>query len=393
MSIDQQKLRSWWTNQQGLLKVQEIDAPEILFRRFGWARSLAGCNPYLTAFSRARIDRARVDRAIADLDISELPAARSCTYVVPSSDFATALAMGSAEGELKTAKALGSTDEDLNRLGDAVLKALEAGAKDPAELRTELGSLVANYGEAGQKKGLTTSLPAVLGMLQGQGKIVRRPPSGRLDEQRYAYTLWTRNRPSLGGLDRETALQQCAARFFSWIGPATIGQFATLAGISGRAAKVACEPLSLVPITPDSDLLIFAEELREFSEFDVPTKPVFRLLNRLDSLLLLQSDLLPLFSDEVAEKFVAFGGSESMKELGFNPIVDRGAIVGLWEFDSDNGEVVYVSFVKECEGLRTEIAETQAYIANQLGDARTFSLDSPKSRRPKIEKLRSGVSF
>jgi hypothetical protein len=33
-------------------------------------------------------------------------------------------------------------------------------------------------------------------------------------------------------------------------------------------------------------------------------------------------------------------------------------------------------------------AETESFVRDQLGDARSFSLDSPKSRRPRIEAIR-----
>ena len=38
--------------------------------------------------------------------------------------------------------------------------------------------------------------------------------------------------------------------------------------------------------------------------------------------------------------------------------------------------------------LRDCMTKTEAYIRDQLGDARSFSLDSPKSRIPRIEAIR-----
>jgi hypothetical protein len=42
------------------------------------------------------------------------------------------------------------------------------------------------------------------------------------------------------------------------------------------------------------------------------------------------------------------------------------------------------------KALRETIERTRAYIRDDLGDARSFSLDSPKSRAPRIAALRSG---
>ena len=91
----------------------------------GWARSVGGVGPYLTLFSRGGISREAADAAVAKLEIHELPAARGCTYVVPASDFALALAAGSGvDGEMKTAYKLGVTDKEIDKLCDAVVKAL-----------------------------------------------------------------------------------------------------------------------------------------------------------------------------------------------------------------------------------------------------------------------------
>jgi len=54
--------------------------------------------PYLTLYSRAGIGREAADKAVARLEVHELPSARGCTYVVPSSEFALALAVGQEFG-------------------------------------------------------------------------------------------------------------------------------------------------------------------------------------------------------------------------------------------------------------------------------------------------------
>jgi hypothetical protein len=69
-------------------------------------------------------------------------------------------------------------------------------------------------------------------------------------------------------------------------------------------------------------------------------------------------------------------------------VTDRGRIVGLWEFDPEAGEVVTALFVPADDALRAEIERTQAFARDQLGDVRSFSLDSPKSRAPRLAALR-----
>jgi hypothetical protein len=43
---------------------------------------------------------------------------------------------------------------------------------------------------------------------------------------------------------------------------------------------------------------------------------------------------------------------------------------------------------KPDSALREQIARTQIFVRDDLGDARSFSLDSPKSRAPRIAALR-----
>ena len=54
----------------------------------------------------------------------------------------------------------------------------------------------------------------------------------------------------------------------------------------------------------------------------------------------------------------------------------------------DPGEIVWVTWSPADDRLRAAITDTETYIRDQLGDARSFSLDSPASRRPRLEALR-----
>ena len=70
-------------------------------------------------------------------------------------------------------------------------------------------------------------------------------------------------------------------------------------------------------------------------------------------------------------------------------IVDRGRIVGLWEFDPATGTIAWHAFVESTAALRAEIDRMERFVRDELGDARAFSLDSPDSRRPRIAALRA----
>ena len=68
--------------------------------------------------------------------------------------------------------------------------------------------------------------------------------------------------------------------------------------------------------------------------------------------------------------------------------MDRGRLVGLWDFDTEKSEIAWTSFVKKNSDLTAAVAKMQKFVVDDLGDARSFSLDSPKSRAPRIAALR-----
>jgi hypothetical protein len=216
--MDEAKLRAWWSHRQGLDGSLRGATPAEVLERCGWSRSVGGAGPYLTLFSRARTTREQTDAAVANLEIHELPSARNCTYVLPAADFALGLKVGQpfAGGDMKTAMKLGVTEREIEALCDAVLRALEAGPLDPDALRAATGDASRNLGAEGKRKGLTTTLPIALGRLQARGEIRRVPINGRLDQQRYRYTLW---RPGpLAGVNDPTPHP-----FASWHGSSSAG--------------------------------------------------------------------------------------------------------------------------------------------------------------------------
>ena len=79
----------------------------------------------------------------------------------------------------------------------------------------------------------------------------------------------------------------------------------------------------------------------------------------------------------------------SLSDLTSNAILDRGAVVGLWEYDPDTSSIAWHSFGRADKALNEAVSRTEAYIREQLGDARSFSLDSPKSRVPRINAIRA----
>lgn len=391
-------LRAWWFHRQGLDRRGQGLSAEQVFERFGWARSVGGVNPYLTLFSRARIGQAEAERALAETRIHELPSARGCTYVVPREHFALALKIGQGFSDSAAinmaVKHLGVTMDEIDRLEASILRALESGPMDPKQLKEAVEDASRSLGEEGKKRGQTTTLPLGLGRLQTAGKIRRVPVDGRLDTQRYRYALWDPSPLDGFELSQEEAFREVAKLYFRWIGPATLSSFKVFSGLGVNAAKQAIEGLGLVTVEEGSDLLMMPEDREELMSFKVPDGEQIALVGSIDGIVHLRGDSASLVDPEDHDE--KMWGEKSIQTVGSfydlenHGIFDRGRLIGLWEFDPERSEVVWKTFQPATEAIRKEIAVTETYLREQLGDARSFSLDSPASRKPKLEFLRSG---
>jgi Winged helix DNA-binding domain len=390
--VDTAKLRAWYAHRQGLDGSLAGKSSAEILERSGWARSVGGVSPYLTLFSRAGISREQADADAAKLKIYELPSARGCTYVLPASDFALGLAAGRGfDSDMKAAVKLGVTAKEIAKLCDAVTAALEKGPLGTEELRQATGKAVRNLGEEGKKKGVSTTLPLALGELQASGDIRRVPINGRFDQQRYQYALWRPNPLRGFKLSAEQVQTELAQKYFAWTGPASVADFQAFAGLGVKTTQAALKPIHLeaVEIAPGDTRLLLPEQRAEFDAFKPPKEPHYSLLGSIDSLFLMRNDFKgALEPKDMESKYLA--GART--DLPSHAIVDRGRLIGLWEYDQATESIAWVSFVRKDKALQEAVTRTENFVRDQLGDARSFSLDSPKSRAPRIAALRQSAA-
>jgi len=387
------KLQAFWFHRQGLDGSLRGKKPADVLERVGWSRSVGGVGPYLTLFARARTTREATDAAVANLEIHELPTARGCTYVLPASDYALGLTVGrDFNSDLQTALKLGVTEAEIDKLCDAVVKALAKGPLDPDGIRDATGKASRSLGEEGKKKGLSTTLPVALGRLQARGQIRRVPVNGRLDQQRYRYVNWTPN-PLVSYAESTDAFTELARRFFRWVGPATLGEFQWFSGLGVKATKQAVESLGLVPAEPGGDRLLPPDDSAAYRAFEPPTAPQHALVSSLDPITANRRELQSMLDPIDRERSVLVDTTTkplgTLVDLPSHAILDRGRLIGLWEFDVDAGAIVWATFDgKRDKTLASAVEETETWVREELGDARSFSLDSPKSRARRIAALR-----
>ena len=398
-TLTPERLRAWAWHRQGLDGSLAGCTAEQVFARAGWARSVGGANPYLTLFARAGIRREQVDADVLAHRILELPTARGCTYVLGRDDFAWALQLGrdAAEATFKVVGRLGVDRGEITLLEEQVLHTLaEAGAPlDPRQLKDELGDSVRNLGEEGRKKGATTTLPTALGILQSQGRIRRVPATGRLDQQRYAYELWGLP-PSPFAADASRA--ELIRRYLGWTGGATFKQSQWFTAFTVAQSRAALAAVGAVEVTTAGGwgLWMLPADVELLAAFEEPAEEQIQLLAGTDSLVLLRRNAGELLDEDGTE--TAPTGRQVMAPFGLqadlpdHPILDRGRIIGLWQYEPGKERIVPWLFHTTTPAVTGRIAHVEAWIREDLADFRAFSLDAPATRQTRIDALAASAA-
>jgi hypothetical protein len=176
-----------------------------------------------------------------------------------------------------------------------------------------------------------------------------------------------------------------------------MSEFQWFAGLGVKAAKEAVASLGLVPAAPGSDRLLLPEDADAFAKTTVPGEPQYALVSSLDAISAARRELATLVDPADLPPLAALDPGakpgSAISDLPSHAIFDRGRLIGVWEYDADAGAIVWGTFDGRADAaLKREIAETETFVRDQLGDARSFSLDSPKSRRPRIDAIYRGVS-
>jgi hypothetical protein len=225
-----------------------------------------------------------------------------------------------------------------------------------------------------------------LGLLQAAGRIRRVPINGRLDQQRYAYTVW--GLPP-GGLDDDGARRLLLERYLRWTGGATFKQtqwFTAFTVAHSKAALAAIEAVE-VPTASGDVLWMLPADVERLAGFEEPGDEQIQLLAGTDSLVLHRRNSADMFADEDKGKKVLDTTLALQADL---PDIRSWTAGGLLACGStirqgaDSGVDVQDQPTMAVTG---SIGEVETWIREELGDFRSFSLDSPASRQLRIDAL------
>lgn len=409
LKVDLPRARVHWHERQGLA-APVPGAIEDAIAATGWLRTLGGADVYVAARARKLgMARAELDAAKEAGQVRVSPAVRGCIYLVPARHAALALRVAEDQHRKKIDRDLekaGTSVKEVTDLGAAVAATLAAkGPLTTDALRKALpAGAVRSLGDQGKKAGVSSTLPPTLRELEFAGKIERTLEGGRLDSERY---LWRalKQGAQAGAKVPETVEARNAALaelFFRWIGPATVKDFAEWAGLAQRDAKLAAEKAPLAPIAVEGyadAALALASDIEVLKEPRAPSSSV-RLLAFEDNFLVLHGGPRFVAAPEHHGRTLSPWGPMKSSTIGHarhvttRCIVTGEGIVGFWEYDPDAHDIVTLPFGKlsaaQTKELRALAGETAALFRDEIGHARSFTLDTDAEIRKRVKILKSG---
>jgi len=381
----------------------------------GFVRTLGGVDVYLAA--RARVpgmSQADLDAAVAARDLQVVPSVRGCIYLVPRRYVPLALRVASRlshqRSEREQEKA-GIRPGELDDVGRAVLSLLrDRGPQKPALLRRLLPKgTVRSLGSAGKKVGISSTLPPALRRLEFSGEIERVLENRRLDSERYLWGIPKEN--PFEGADGPTRdlpedpldlFARCAEIFFRGAGIGTRRDFAAWTGISQRDARAAMARCPLTELEVEGQPQTFyglEAELPIPDERLRAAREAIAFLPFEDNLIALHGGSALLVDEAHHDVPVPVWGRGrgttvgDARHMSFRSLVAGGRIAGFWEYDPEEEDVVFACFEPPDratrERLEEEAAAVTAFLRDDLGHGRSFSLDTDEALAERAAAIRA----
>ena len=409
VSLPRPAARSLALAAQGLLVPESSASLGELLERHGLVRTLGGVDAYLALRARRpETTAAEVDAALSRGEIRVLPAARGCIYLVPASLATLCLRVAETltrgRDEKEHAKA-GIRPGEVDALGELVLATLaETGPLATDALRRALpAGSVRSLGEAGKKIGVSSPLPAALRRLEFAGRLERTIESGRLDSERYLWRLPVGERDAtLEPRSDPAALHlRLAALYFRAAGVGTVAGFADWCGCTKREALAVVPELKMIEVEVEGEreMCFVPAEYERWLGAPPDSQGGLSLLPFEDNAFALHGG--PAFFTEPRhfELVVPSWGSAKPKPLGetahlaYRAIVADGRLAGFWELDPERGEVETALLEELSAASRRQLGAAAAAVRDlltrQLGNARSYSLDTENDLARRVAALRA----
>lgn len=365
--------------------------------RTGFLRTLGGVEVYLAARARVPGMKAKeLDAATSARQLKIVPSVRGCIYLVASRYVPLSLRVADLLGRERSKKErlkAGIKEGEIEKLGERVLETLvKHGPMTTDALRKELpDGAVRSLGDKGKKAGLSSPLSPALRTLEFAGRVERKVESGRLDSERYRWQHTLKS--PFHGVELPDELPALAPKlaeiFLGAAGLARIDDFATWSGLSKRDAAAGFAALRTVPVDVEGFKDSWISLASAFVDDAPSADDVHALLGFEDNAFGLNVGAA-LFADPMFHKMkVPSWGSASKVDLGSarhlssRPVISEGRLVGFWEYDPDEKEVVLGLFNAVSKDSKRRLDEqadaVTRFLRDELGHGRSFSLDTDEA--------------
>jgi len=368
---------------------------------------MGGADVYLAASNRVpHLRRSDLDSSVLRGDLRVLPAIRGCIHLVPGSQASDCLKIAELHSRHRVEREqerAGIDPAELDELTSEVLSLLKArGPMTTDALRKALPPGAVRFlGETGKRVGISSTLPPALRRLEFAGEIVRSFDGGRLDTERYLWSVAETAAPTEGLSDEPLQLYARAARtFFQAAGLASIKDFAEWAGLGIRDARSVLAGVDL----READ--IESEEDAYFQLTDSPVSASRRHIDEVVAFLPFEDNLLALhggpafFTDREHHGIIVptWGSGRparigDTKHMYLRSIIANARLAGVWEFDPDRHEIVKVLFgplpSHLADRIESEAQRLSTFLTEEIGHARCHALDTVDALRSRVETIRN----
>ncbi|MGE3350314.1 MAG: crosslink repair DNA glycosylase YcaQ family protein [Planctomycetota bacterium] len=398
---------------QGMANVPGAPVARVVARS-GFVRTLGGAEAYLGVRARQRtMHRPALELSVDRGDLQVLPAVRGCIYLVPREDAALCLRIAARLSKARVDRELrraGVTPRELAATAQQALATLRHGPLGTTALRKAMPEdAVRSLGDAGRKVGIGSTLPPALRELEFAGAIERAPEGGRLDTERYLWRV-TAGGPFAAVDVPDDPVEQAAMlleRFVRWTGVATLVQFQAWSGLTAREARAAVPRSDVVPAAAveATGTVLCSPHLDELLHLEPAVAHATAFLPFEDNLVHLFGGAGHLCDPEFLDLPVpgwgrgAAGRGDGATTLrtashpALRPLIADGRLSGFWEYDPDAGVAVPSCFrtpSRQAQVLIEELsASTSAFLREELGHGRSFSLDTDDDLRRRLALLRT----
>lgn len=408
LHISLQRARRHWYSRQGLAAPGGAPLEEIVSQS-GWLRTLGGGDVYLAMRARALgMKRSGLDQAVEARRLQVIPAVRGCIYLVPRPFVALSLKVAEEQSRKRTEsehEKVGISKKELVDAGEAIIGALKKTPLSTDGLRKALPKgAVRSLGELGKKVGISSTLPPALRLLEFDGRIERISENGRLDTERYVWRIPDKNLfeeyPVPG--DAVERYVQIANEFFKHAGPATLEDFCDWGSLLKRDAKAVIAKAGLIPISVEGyaeEAFVRAEDEASLKQ-DAGHSDGIHFLSFEDNYIVLHGG--PRWVSDVRhhDRAVHVWGQTrgvtlgTVKHMATRSIFEGDSLIGFWEYDVDAGDVVWATFdhigdKKKKKMISTAASEIGAFIRDEIGHARSYSLDNEEAIRKRAALVRA----